>query len=105
MNEKTEKVMLEYVSTDIILKEPEHWTARVTFVTNPQRIFLTSFIRLNLKGAGDPMKTLRSAGFGSICSAFQGKDGVEIDQQFYKDLYDTPPDQTGGPEEEHIGGN
>ena len=86
MNDESNKLMLEHISTTVILKEPKHWTAIITFVSNPGRIHYSSFMRLELNDlVKDPIKSLTMAGFGAICSELKGKNKIEIDQQFYRD--------------------
>lgn len=81
------QIELEHVSTDIILREQNHVTGRITFQIKGPGIgpFITTYVRLELNAlVEDPIKTLSQSGFGVLFEQFQGKTGVKIDQEFYR---------------------
>lgn len=87
-----EQVELEHVSTDIILREPNHVTGRISFQVKGKGIgpFITTFMRLEINDlVKDPIKELTHSGFLSLYSVFEGKTGVKIDQEFYKDYHES----------------
>ena len=84
----SKKLMIEHVSTNVILKEPEHWTAIITFASNPGRIHYSAFIRLHLNDlVKDPIKTLTMSGFHAVHRELEGKDVI---------LFFYPKDHTPG---------